>query len=581
MSCLLYNALLNERQSQYEDEKQLAVNAMDIIYKRARAVVILLDDIEITKTEQDALRAYIPGYENHEPHNDGVLYPHYDDVPPYMITNVLMRNIYLKIMRARWFSRAWCMHEARLGKQHVFLMRCQQQPDSPLTVFRLTGHFMMHFLALGMKAGLERVRAWLALVVVKDMEAGTGKQSSSSFIQVFAETFKEGAGGNPRIMSLEARQFDANLDKLSIAMNTIGVGLAVSRTARDLGKDLPLPTEDECCRWFTTVAVAAWDPSALCTSGHELRTNSVQRSWMRWPLNHDINSIKQHRVGPWDIAADPSPGSGWIGPPIGVFDRAGGLRWATESRLRICIRFCQNCLEMGIIGNTFGTKTLNLPGDTWKDLIPKTLACVMDCGIKWLTSTGASDGDLTFDKIHNIPPVRTSLQKLLNSELEIIQDDSVESTLIWTADEHLEAQSLMDLVIYLIYRGPAVDTELGQSMEFWQPVCMTNEVGSKALTFVRRLPGKEVYCATPIYLYPDSPNFYSNLFRAWTLVKGEPEREQSPDGEWVWKYHLMGKSRILGRITSDDEEYAFATVEHAFATIVPNVRVYGPIDLPV
>lgn len=72
MSRLLYNALLNERQSQSEGvwidqicinqndeaEKQIAVNAMDIVYKSARAVVILLDDIEITTVEQRDL-AYL------------------------------------------------------------------------------------------------------------------------------------------------------------------------------------------------------------------------------------------------------------------------------------------------------------------------------------------------------------------------------------------------------------------------------------------------------------------------------------------------------------------------------------------
>jgi hypothetical protein len=76
-------------------------------------------------------------------------------------------------------------------------------------------------------------------------------------MQVFAETFSQGVGGNLKIGSLEARQFDANLDKLSIAINTIGVGLAVSLRARDIESGLPPPTEDECCRMFTTVAIAA------------------------------------------------------------------------------------------------------------------------------------------------------------------------------------------------------------------------------------------------------------------------------------------------------------------------------------
>lgn len=105
---------------------------------------------------------------------------------------------------------------------------------------------------------------------------------------------------------------------------------------------------------------------------------------------------------------------------------------------------------------------------------------------------------------------------------------------------------------------------------------MANEIGSKVLTFVRRLPEREIFCPTPFTLFPDPDHhgFYSELFRAWTLVKGEPERELQHNMEWVWKYYLMGKSRIFGKVMSNDEE-------HAFATIVNNVRVYGPIDLPL
>jgi hypothetical protein len=111
-------------------------------------------------------------------------------------------------------------------------------------------------------------------------------------MQVFAETFSQGASGNPRIRSLEVRQFHTNLDKLSIAINTISVGLAVSLRARDIENGLPPPTEDECCRMFTTIDIASWDPSALCTSGCELRRNSVHRSWMRWPLTTDALELR-------------------------------------------------------------------------------------------------------------------------------------------------------------------------------------------------------------------------------------------------------------------------------------------------
>ncbi len=290
---------------------------------------------------------------------------------------------------------------------------------------------------------------------------------------------------------------------------------------------------------------------------------------MRWPLLADANSYKLHWMGRWGIGFDPSPASEWITLHMGFFDRAGGLRWATEARTKICTEFLKSCVNLGTTLRNFGGKKLDLPNEVWRNLIVKTLACAMDCGLAWLNSTD----DYGFD-LYNRQLMAAGLQKLLESEEELSQDESTTSAGIWTGRESDIAQSLINLACYMIYRGPAVETDLGQRMEFWQPACMANEIGLKVLTFVRRPPDRTVFCVTPLTLFPDLPNFYSGLFRAWTLVKGDPEREQQINGEWVWKYHLMGKSRIFGKVMSSNEELAFAT-------IVNNIRVYGPIDFPL
>jgi len=575
MSPLLYNALLNERQSpsegvwidqlcinQDEDsEKQAAVNAMDIIYKCARAVVIMLDDIEITKTEQEALQFYIHEFEKIT--KEGFRDVFYNDDPPYLTTNDLMRNIYLKIVRARWFSRAWCMHETRLGKQHIFMIRCEQVLGSPPTNFPI---YQPLYVTLALKAGLEQRRAWLIPVLTRAIDDNNGKELRiASFMQVFAETFNQEAGGNPKIVPLSARKYDANLDKLSIAMNTISIGLGVSQKARDLDNSFLPPTDDECCKRFTMVAIAARDPTALCTSGHELQTNCGERSWMRWPLLNDVLHYKLHWLNDWDLCPNMNQTSVWIGLSMGFFNRAGGLRWATETRIKICTDFLGICRSLNIMPKVLGGKSLQLLNEVWKDLIIKTLACVMDCWSDWRTSTNEEGLDLC-----KTPLVRDGLQKLLDSETNASRDAAT-SVPIWTIQESPKAQSLIDLVFNLICAGPAVKIELGQSVDFWQAACLANETGSKVLTFVRRIPGKEIVCATPFVLFPDLPNFYSGMFRAWTLVKGEREQQ---NGEWVPKYHLMGKSKIFGRVLRYDEE-------HAFATTVKNVRIYGPIDLPL
>jgi hypothetical protein len=77
VSPLLFQALLKERSSPLEgvwidqlcinqdslEEKQIAVNAMDLVYRSARIVIILLEDIKITIEEQEFLASYIVDFE--------------------------------------------------------------------------------------------------------------------------------------------------------------------------------------------------------------------------------------------------------------------------------------------------------------------------------------------------------------------------------------------------------------------------------------------------------------------------------------------------------------------------------------
>jgi hypothetical protein len=91
---------------------------MDLIYKCAWNVVILLDDIMVSLAEQDFLASYILEFEQYEG-DGGFCEPHYDERPPFMKANPVLRDFFLKLVGAKWFERAWCMHEMRLSRQHV------------------------------------------------------------------------------------------------------------------------------------------------------------------------------------------------------------------------------------------------------------------------------------------------------------------------------------------------------------------------------------------------------------------------------------------------------------------------------
>jgi hypothetical protein len=62
---------------------------------------------------------------------------HVHDSPPYMETHLILYDAYRKLPEFEYFQRAWCLHELRMGRQHIFLVPC----ESDETIFRLPGHF--------------------------------------------------------------------------------------------------------------------------------------------------------------------------------------------------------------------------------------------------------------------------------------------------------------------------------------------------------------------------------------------------------------------------------------------------------
>ena len=98
-----------------EAEKAVAIGAMDVIYKRARLVVILLEDIVLNIRKFVTLQTWNDTYEEEGPwQGDWQI-----DVAGTFPTLV---RILWKIYSSRWFTRAWCTHEYLVGVDHIFLL---------------------------------------------------------------------------------------------------------------------------------------------------------------------------------------------------------------------------------------------------------------------------------------------------------------------------------------------------------------------------------------------------------------------------------------------------------------------------
>lgn len=100
-------------------------------------------------------------------------------------------------------------------------------------------------------------------------------EKAESYTIHVREIFNLGAGGDPELPE-GFRTCDANCDKISIVLNTMGNGLNLKQYA---GEGLSrFASQDECYRQLLVLALAAGDPLVLCGLGKPLRTGTADFS---------------------------------------------------------------------------------------------------------------------------------------------------------------------------------------------------------------------------------------------------------------------------------------------------------------
>jgi hypothetical protein len=178
---LLYGALVKELHSRSEGiwcdqicidqnnkaEIAVSIGLMDVIYQEARCVAIALTDVLISKEEQDWLQKYIPDYlsiAKSEPLRWRI--PHRGEEPPYLEKNPIFYGIYWKIVESDYFQRAWCSHEMRMGKEHIFFVPCADEEN----VFRFDGPFLVDLLMI--TAGVPHNRITDGIICTEDVIMG-------------------------------------------------------------------------------------------------------------------------------------------------------------------------------------------------------------------------------------------------------------------------------------------------------------------------------------------------------------------------------------------------------------------------
>ena len=141
-----------------EEEKKLLVGAMDVIYRSARQLFIILEDVFIPSDEEEVINRCWDMKSGNSPW-DWNLADH--DV-------ALLKTAFARIMDARWFYRAWCSHEFRVT--NYFMVDFKKQP---------------RFRVMGSSGNVIRIPAFLLVWIFQLLAAHHGKTISNQHFDLF------------------------------------------------------------------------------------------------------------------------------------------------------------------------------------------------------------------------------------------------------------------------------------------------------------------------------------------------------------------------------------------------------------
>ncbi|OAG12071.1 uncharacterized protein CC84DRAFT_1108090, partial [Paraphaeosphaeria sporulosa] len=592
----MFQAVLNERRAgeglwfdqvcinqEDEIEKALAIGAMDSIYKNARLVVAALDDVSVTLEELQYLEQYYHKYVLSDLPLDQ--HPNLGLDPPVMQQYPWLRSFVERILGSMWFERAWCAHELRMGRSHVFLMPCDMEygENTAYTVIRLTGAFFVHMLVLASEviissATQQQIRSLLRIFSDScpyyDQETLGLREPyrrpgslSRSLVPTVSEIFNMKAGGNPRLPEY-MRRLDANRDKTSIVLNVTGIPLVLKPPS-----PLQRPAiEDECLRQLLLVGIAAKDPVTLCTTGAPLQLHDGSISWLCKPTPLDQPSSYSAQPPPFPLTANTiTQGSDGRAEYVQLDLIFLDLPHRTlpnpsfPAIVRRAREFIDLCIQCQVQSHTLWNlaQTPAHPrSPAMRNIFIQTLACMFECGAAWLLDVVSQ------------PSFSQSIAGLDPAALELLFNPQV---VLHTYVNIPFFSALLYMLGTLIAHGVPWASSASERthgpliVSAPSPPSAHNPLppaSGKSLIFAPFAHSKTLLVAVPAAV--KSPD-YAALARGWILTPSNPYTGSgtgSPKAAVSWV--LRGKGTVFG-------EGAFNLgLGESGSESVRNHRVYGP-----
>ncbi|KAK0744777.1 heterokaryon incompatibility protein-domain-containing protein, partial [Apiosordaria backusii] len=286
-----------------EVDKTTHIASMDAIYRAARRMVILLEDIQLTADEEAAGLAYRGFFDDMSKKVEGldvdekrqVVEGHFPKQEEAYISSgrgsliAAAKPFAMKVLTARWFTRAWCAHESRMHPHRKMdnpLLLCFGSSGAVLSFeFRFIFYFTQY---LTTKEPAPSFSGNALAMAMNDPNPTTIRQLYWRIIRLLP-----GANSNESLLQHMISVFSFGClmkgDLVCIALNTAAIPLFYD------GKDICSIEE---VIWMASLLVlAGGDLIPLVMSGSKLRLSDSdsQRKFISW-ATHPTQGTVDERV---------------------------------------------------------------------------------------------------------------------------------------------------------------------------------------------------------------------------------------------------------------------------------------------
>ena len=367
------------------EEKLLTIGFMDAIYKQARLVIVALEDIAISEAEEAFLEDLMDKY-----NQEAV-----EGIRVHAGSACDAATLSLKIFSARWFSRAWCSHEFLVSHNHVFLIRVERRAPVAARVLRVTADFLksLTFVTTAYISfpDIEDERSRLLVSRYDELHKIGHMRTLIEHVEVNAR-LRHNEGDYQPISPTDIKSFlevflhysslgaSVEVDKLVITLNILGCELYFRGTNME---------QPECGLCISILALAAGDPTVLCSSGEKFKLSgqSSQQSWLQWPQQGDFDGTFRKRTMYRRLDYVPEFSQEQVTLDLFVFGNDTILHRASEPFMAQAVWFVDGLIE--VFKEDFkeeNSEILQSRETQWilqRDVNIKILACALECGLDW------------------------------------------------------------------------------------------------------------------------------------------------------------------------------------------------------